>query len=162
MRTQSPETKLRHEKAENRILRRMIGNMQDELKARRRRGQMMSNLCFNLAQNDKYDPAHPGVREGYIFIAHEPLQLPYRILVPKCVDGLLVPVACSASHVGYNAIRMEPVFMALGEACGIAAKQAQDAKVEVRAVKVTEVQREILSRGGVILYEATAVKPAGL
>ena len=58
MRTQSPETKLRHEKAENRILRRMIGNMQDELKARRRRGQMMSNLCFNLAQNDKYDPAH--------------------------------------------------------------------------------------------------------
>jgi len=125
-------------------------------------GIAVAEFEFDSHGVHKYDPAHPNVREGYFFVAHEPLQLPYRILVPKCVDGLLVPVACSASHVGYNAIRMEPVFMALGEACGIAAKQAQDAKVEVRAVKVTEVQREILFRGGVILYEATAVKPAGL
>jgi hypothetical protein len=86
------------------------------------------------------------------------LQLPYRLLVPKCVDGLLVPVACSASHVGYQTIRMEPVFMALGEACGIAAKTAIDAKTELRAVDVATVQREILKRGGVILYEAQPLK----
>ncbi len=110
----------------------------------------------------KYDPAHPGVREGYFYIDFEPTQLPYRILVPKCVDNLLVPVACSASHVGYQPIRMEPVFMALGEACGIAARIAQDAKVEVRAVNVPDVQREILQRGGVILYECQAAKPEGL
>ena len=102
------------------------------------------------------------MREGYIFIEHQPLQLPYRILVPKRVDGLLVPVACSASHVGYQTIRMEPVFMALGEACGIAAKTAVDAKAEVRAVDVPAVQKEILKRGGVILYEAHPVRPEGL
>jgi len=110
----------------------------------------------------KYDPAHPMLRPGYFYVEHEPLQLPYRILVPKRVDGLLVPVACSASHVGYQAIRMEPVFMALGEACGIAAKTAQEAKAEVRAVNVPEVQREILKRGGVILYEDAPLKPDGL
>ncbi|HSH94060.1 MAG TPA: FAD-dependent oxidoreductase [Roseimicrobium sp.] len=110
----------------------------------------------------KYDPAHPGVREGYYYIDLLPTQLPYRILVPKCVDGLLVPVACSASHVGYQPIRMEPVFMALGEACGIAARTAQSTKTEVRGVDVKTVQREILKRSGVILYENTALRPDGL
>jgi hypothetical protein len=69
------------------------------------------------------------------------------------VDGLLVPVACSASHVAYQTLRMEPVFMALGEACGIAAKVALDAKTEVGSVDVARVQSEIVKRGGVILYE---------
>ena len=117
---------------------------------------------FDCHGASKYDPAHPMLRPGYFYVEHEPLQLPYRILVPKRVDGLLVPVACSASHVGYQAIRMEPVFMALGEACGIAAKTAQEAKAEVRAVNVPEVQREILKRGGVILYEDAPLKPDGL
>lgn len=110
----------------------------------------------------KFDPGHPGVREGYFYIDFQPTQLPYRILLPKCVDGLLVPVACSASHVGYQPIRMEPVFMALGEAAGIAANAAIDAGVELRAVSVPDVQREILKRGGVILYECRAVEPEGL
>jgi hypothetical protein len=90
------------------------------------------------------------------------LQLPYRILVPKRVDGLLVPVACSASHVGYQTIRMEPVFMALGEACGIAAMKAQASGTTVRAVDVKTVQREIVRRGGVVLYENTVLVPEGL
>ena len=125
-------------------------------------GVAVAEFGFDSHGVHKYDPAHPGVREGYIFIEHHPLQLPYRILVPKRVDGLLVPVACSASHVGYQTIRMEPVFMALGEACGIAAKTAMDAKTELRTVNVPAVQREILKRGGVILYEAQPMRPDGL
>lgn len=110
----------------------------------------------------KFNPAYPGIREGYVFIAHDPFQIPYRAVVPKCVEGLLVPVACSATHIGYAALRMEPVFMALGEACGIAAMQAQASGTTVRAVDVKSVQREIVKRGGVILYENTAVVPEGL
>jgi hypothetical protein len=125
-------------------------------------GIAVAEFGFDSHSVHKYDPAYPGVREGYIFIEHQPLQLPYRILVPKRVDGLLVPVACSASHVGYQTIRMEPVFMALGEACGIAAKTAADAKVEVRAVNVPTVQKEIIKRGGVILYEAQPLVPESL
>ena len=124
-------------------------------------GIAVAEFGFDSHGVHKYDPAHPGVREGYIFIDHQPLQLPYRILVPKRVDGLLVPVACSASHVGYQTIRMEPVFMALGEACGIAAKAAMDANVEARALDVRVLQKEILRRGGVILYEHTALTPVG-
>jgi hypothetical protein len=57
---------------------------------------------------------------------------------------------------------MEPVFMALGEASGIAAKIAQNAKSEVRKVNVTALQRELIRRGGVVLYENTSVVPQGL
>jgi hypothetical protein len=124
-------------------------------------GVAVAEFGFDSHGVHKYDPAHPGVREGYIFIEHQPLQLPYRILVPKCVDGLLVPVACSASHVGYQTIRMEPVFMALGEAAGIAATTAQASGTTVRAVDVKTVQREIVRRGGVVLYECTALVPEG-
>jgi hypothetical protein len=125
-------------------------------------GIAVAEFGFDSHGVHKYDPTHPGVREGYIFIEHQPLQIPYRILVPKRVDGLLVPVACSASHVGYQTIRMEPVFMALGEACGIAAVEAQAARTQVRNVNVTEVQREIVKRGGVILYEAQPLVPESL
>ena len=75
------------------------------------------------------------------------------------MDGLLVPVACSASHVGYQTIRMEPVFMALGEASGIAAMKAQASRTSLRALEVKSVQREILKRGGVILYESRSIVP---
>lgn len=100
-----------------------------------------------------FDPAHPLAREGYLGMGHPPTQLPYGVVVPKDVDGLLVPVACSASRLGYQTIRMEPVFMALGEACGIAATTALAAGVEVRAVDVAAVQREIVARGGVIALD---------
>jgi len=109
-------------------------------------------FAFDSHGCHKYDPAHPGVREGYIYIEHPPLQVPYGVIVPRGVDGLLVPVACSCSHVGYNALRMEPVFMALGEAAGIAAHVAIARGTTVRAVPVAEVQGILVSRRGVITF----------
>jgi len=132
------------------------------LPARQADGIAVAEFEFDSHGVSKFDPKYPGIREGYFFIAHEPFQIPYRSLLPKSVDGLLVPVACSASHVGYQTIRMEPVFMALGEASGIAAAQAVSAKVELRKIDVPALQREILKRGGVILYENTAKRPEGL
>jgi hypothetical protein len=120
----------------------------------------VAEFAFDCHAVSKFDPAHPLLRPGYFYVDHDPLQLPYGIVVPKRVDGLLVPVACSASHVGYQCIRVEPVFMALGEACGIAAKIARDAKCELRAVNIHDVQQEILTRRGVILYECQPVKPS--
>ena len=107
---------------------------------------------FDPHGHHRYDPAHPGVREGYIFVKHEPFQVPYGVLAPRCIEGLLVPVACSCSHVAYNALRMEPVFMALGEVCGIAAHLAIRHSVEVRSVPVRELQALLVERRGVITF----------
>jgi hypothetical protein len=112
----------------------------------------VADFAFDSHGCHKFDPAHPGVREGYIFIEHRPLQIPYGVVVPRKVDGLLVPVACSASHVGYSALRMEPVFMALGEACGTAAHLALRDEVAPRAVSVPELQDVLVARGAVITH----------
>jgi len=64
--------------------------------------------------------------DGVIFLGEEsrPAQVPYRSLLPQGVDNLLVPVALSASHVGWGSIRLEPVWMQTGEAAGYAAALA--------------------------------------
>lgn len=92
--------------------------------------------------------------EGFIGLHEEtaPYQIPYRVMVPEGIDGLLVPVAVSASHLGYGTIRMEPVWMALGEAAGTAAALALARGVRVRDVPRGALQRELLAAGQVITY----------
>jgi hypothetical protein len=100
----------------------------------------------------RYDPAHPGVREGYFYVEHKPMQIPYEVMVPKKIDGLLVPVAVSCSHVGQQTLRMEPGFMVYGQAAGIAAHTSIRDNVLVRHVAIRKVQTEIFRQKGVIAY----------
>jgi len=67
--------------------------------------------------------AESGHLDGILFLAEEsrPAQVPYRCLLPQGVDNLLVPVAISASHVGWGSIRLEPVWVQIGESAGFAA-----------------------------------------
>ena len=100
--------------------------------------------------------------EGFIGLHEEtvPYQIPFRVMVPEGIDGLLAPVAVSASHLGYGTIRMEPVWMALGEAAGTAAALALERGVRVRDVPRGAMQRELLAQGQVITY-FDDVAPAG-
>jgi hypothetical protein len=74
-----------------------------------------------------------------------PYPVSYRALTPKRAQAsnLLVPVALSASHIAYGSIRMEPVFMGLGQAAAVAAVMAMDAGVPVQGVDVSALQREL-------------------
>ena len=58
MRAQSDATKLRQVRSELRDANITILNLKRELADRRTWGQIMSNICFNLAQNEAYDPQH--------------------------------------------------------------------------------------------------------
>ncbi len=66
------------------------------------------------------------LEEGKAMLHQEtfPGQIPYRCLLPEGLDNLLVPVCLSATHVGWGAVRLEPVFMQLGESAGHAAALA--------------------------------------
>jgi hypothetical protein len=110
------------------------------------------------------EPDRPmGVLEGFFFIPAltKPYQIPYRILLPKNVDGLLVSVAVSATHVGYGTLRMEPVMMAMGEAAGVATQIARHHKERLRDVPMPELQRELLDEGGTLAFfsDLTADRP---
>ena len=81
-----------------------------------------------------------------------PYQIPYRSLTPKRAEceNLLVPVCLSASHIAYCSLRMEPVYMALGQACGLAVVQAMRAKQSVQAVNVQTLREKLLEQKAVL------------
>ncbi len=83
------------------------------------------------------DPVHRGI-----------YKIPYRAIVPEkgeCVN-LFVPVCCSASHIAMTSIRMEPVWMVLGESAGIAAAMAVSRSIPVQDVAYPELRRKLLER----------------
>lgn len=98
--------------------------------------------------------------EGFLGIGHltYPYDVPYGVMVPKGVEGLLVPVACSATHMGFGTLRMEPCWMALGQAAGTAAHLAlrrrdrDGAPTPLKRVPLAELQRRLLADRAVLVY----------
>ena len=76
--------------------------------------------------------------------------IPYRSLVPPDVENLLVPVCCSATHVAYCSLRMEPVYMMLGHAAGDAAHLAIINKTTVQNVDAQKLRQLLLKEGAVL------------
>ena len=81
-----------------------------------------------------------------------PGQVPYRCLLPREIDNLLVPGCCSASHVGWGTIRVEPTMVPIGEAAGIAAAQAGAGGVPVADVDIGAVQRALVESGAMLTF----------
>jgi hypothetical protein len=76
-------------------------------------------------------------REGMFFkLVPGPFGISYRSVVPRRGEAanLLVPICLSASHAAYGSIRMEPVYMGLGQACATAAAMAIDHQCDVQQV----------------------------
>lgn len=76
-----------------------------------------------------------------------PYPIAYRSLVPKISEcsNILVPVCLSATHIAYGSIRMEPVFMVLGQSSATAAVMAIDAQTDVQKVDIKKLQDRLKS-----------------
>lgn len=100
------------------------------------------------------------INEGDFQVRVQPYAIPYRSLVPRAREctNLLVPVCCSASHVAYGTIRMEPVYMVLGQASGVAAAMAAAEKIGVQEVSIAKLQAELKAQKAVLSPEGIASK----
>ncbi len=85
------------------------------------------------------------VNEGYLSVPVMPYQIPYRSLVPQYheCENLIVPVCVSASHVAFSSVRMEPQYMILGHAAGLAAFLAVRDDVSVQSVSTVQLRHEL-------------------
>jgi hypothetical protein len=96
----------------------------------------------------KTELATPDKGDGDFFLANtvQPFQVPYGAIVPQRVEGLLVPVALSATHIAFSAVRMDPTWMALGQAAGTAAALSVRQGTTVRALPVQDLQMSLLQQ----------------
>ena len=100
--------------------------------------------------------------EGDMQVSVTPYQIPYRVMLPKRAQAtnLLVPVCFSASHVAYSSLRMEPQYMILGHAAGVAASLALKSDKPVQEIPVTSLQEKLKSQGAVFEWVAPPAGPS--
>ena len=96
-----------------------------------------------------------------------PYPISYASIVPRRgeVSNLLVPVCLSASHIAYGSIRMEPVFMVLGQSAATAAALAIEADLTVQDVPYEPLRERLLADGQALEWTGDAgkrIRPASL
>jgi len=84
----------------------------------------------------------------------QPFPISYRSIVPKQeeIENLLVPVCLSATHVAYGSIRMEPVFMILGQSAGTAAAMAIDGEATVQEIDYPDLKQRLRKAGQILAW----------
>ncbi len=122
---------------------------------------MDSHFCQRVAVND-YEGGVATVRNegGFSKQCPQPYPISYRAIMPRkdeC-ENLLVPGCLSSSHVAYGSIRMEPVFMILGQSCGTAAALAIDAAVAVQDVGYPTLAQRLRADGQVLTWPPLATQ----
>ncbi|HEY2343438.1 MAG TPA: FAD-dependent oxidoreductase, partial [Chthoniobacteraceae bacterium] len=95
--------------------------------------------------------------EGDVQVGVKPYPVSYRAIVPKADEctNLWSPVCLSATHIAYGSIRMEPVFMILGQSAATAASQAIESNTTAQKVDYAKLRQQLLADGQVLEWNAT-------
>lgn len=90
-----------------------------------------------------------------------PYSISYRSIVPKETEcaNLFVSVCLSSSHMAYGSIRMEPVFMILGQTAGTAASMAIDAGVAAQKVDYAKLKERLLADKQILTWNPPPLSP---
>ena len=138
-----------------RVARRMLGRhmlTQNDVQDERFKDDAICLGSYNIDSHDVQRLITPKgwEMEGYIIQATDPYEIPYRSITPFAPENLLVVCAVSATHIAYGTLRMEPVFLMIGQAAGIAADLAITHKTSVQDIPVKTLQ-DTLRKTGIAL-----------
>lgn len=117
----------------------------------------MGDYGPNCHGTDHVGERFGGEHTGEFYHRVAPYQIPYGVLVSDpnragAIGNLLVPGAVSSSHVGFCALRLEPIWMGLGQAAGHAAHLAKSTQSDVQAISVDALQRRLHQAGAATMY----------
>ncbi|MDP6636742.1 MAG: FAD-dependent oxidoreductase [Phycisphaerae bacterium] len=131
------------------------------LDARQERGSIRPPIYANSITSSHYNLDSHAVRkrqagrvhlDGFFSYPTNPYTVPYGVIVPKKVEGLLTPVPVSGTHVGFSTLRMEPCWMAMGQAAGVAAVISIREKTSLRKINPWKIQKELLGQNAMLIY----------
>jgi 23S rRNA C2498 (ribose-2'-O)-methylase RlmM len=76
------------------------------------------------------------------------------MIVPKKteIENLVVPVCFSATHVAYSTLRMEPQYMIIGQAAGVAAAMAIAKNVAVQDIDTGRLKQTLMEHGAIFEF----------
>lgn len=94
---------------------------------------------------------------GFGYHCAGPYPISYRSIIPKKSEctNLIVPVCLSSSHVAYGSIRMEPVFMILGQSAGVAAALTIDGDCAVQDLDYGILSEKLIAKGQRLSYNSS-------
>jgi hypothetical protein len=149
--------------------RRMIGDYVMSEKNCRRVEVIEDSVGMGAYQMDSHHIQRFVTKEGFVRnegdvqVGSRPYPVSYRSLRPKAAEctNLLVPVCMSASHIAYGSIRMEPVFMVLGQSAATAAGLAIERGTTVQAVDYGALKERLLASGQMLDFVTTAAAGGG-
>lgn len=92
--------------------------------------------------------------EGAVLLSEltRPSQIPFRSIISKGIENLLVPVCLSATHIAWGTIRVEPTFMHISESAGCAASMCIEKGIYPRQLDVFQLQKRLVSDGIMISF----------
>lgn len=121
---------------------------------------MDSHNCRRIVRNGKVE------NEGDVQVGgFPPYPIAYRSIIPKTTEceNLLVPVCLSATHIAYGSIRMEPVFMILGQSAATAAALALQENTSLQRLSYSKLRERLATDGQILEWQskqaARAKKP---
>jgi hypothetical protein len=132
--------------------RRMLGRYlvtQRDLEYERHKPDAICLGSYNIDSHDvqTFLTSAGPTKEGYIISSVDPWEIPYRSITPVSPGNLLVVCAVSATHIAYGSLRMEPVFMMVGQVAGNAAQLARRGNTTVQAISIPALQALISAAG---------------
>jgi hypothetical protein len=100
--------------------------------------------------------------EGDVQVRVRPYPISFRSIRPKAAEAtnLLVPVCLSSSHIAYGSIRMEPVFMVLGQSAATAAVHAIEQGVDIQRIDPAKLKARLEQDGQVLDFDSPPLPPA--
>ncbi len=149
--------------------RRMIGSCvmtQHHCQGRELAGDAIGLAAYTMDSHNvqRYVDGEEQVRnEGDVQVGgFSPYPISYAALTPKAdeCENLLVPVCLSASHIAFGSIRMEPVFMVLGQSSATAAMQAIAQDTTVQAIDYAALRERLLADEQVLSWTGPVRQPA--
>jgi hypothetical protein len=112
----------------------------------------IGDYAINCHGEEPPGPLYPHLTGGDFNFIPAPFQIPYGVLIPLEFENLLVSVAVSASHVGFNSIRLEPTWTALGQAAGLATHLSLKNNLAYPDVEVANLQGLLHEKGAKTCY----------